>query len=396
MCCTVTAGCLQRTDADLPPTTRGAERINWEYAGSFGGDAEQTGQAEDPWDWRYAPGGFRQISGLCVTSDEVWVCDLAISRLQIFDYQGNFKRQLGAGVPIPETLASDEQLYREEQEYDYTTKPPRWEDQAGAPWGLDLQMLFKAADVAVVDQGFILADQAMSGRQRSARRRQRVVLIRWDGTMQSLRGASVCWPTYLATGDTSLACAEPLGNCLRLMELTDDRWPVKLLSDETNFDRIMEIELGYRGRSEYEVGVRLASNAGVGPGEFTGLGGVAIAFDKLVVCDTGNNRLQVFDTRRENFTKWGSLIRVIPARKRDGSLRFEAPRDIDVDGDGTIFVLDISRREIAVLSPAFERLGSFGGDELLEPFAVDTSPDGRHCFVTDRRHNLVQHYVRGD
>ena len=126
------------------------------------------------------------------------------------------------------------------------------------------------------------------------------------------------------------------------------------------------------------------------------LGGVAIAFDKLIACDTGNHRLQVFDARREDFAKWGKLIRVVPAHKRDGAVRFEAPRDVDVDSDGTVFVLDTGRLEVAVLSPRFERLGSFGGDQLLEPFALDASPDGRHCFVTDRRHNQVHHYVRGD
>jgi len=396
MCCMVLAGCLQRTDADLPPTSRGVERVSWEYAGSFGGDAEETEQTDDPWDTRYEPGGFRRISGLCVTDDEIWVCDLAISRLPIFDYEGRFKRQLGAGVPIPETLASDEQLYLEEEEYDYKTKPPRWEDLAGAPWGLDQQMLFKAADVAVVDEGFVLADQAMSGCQNSARRGQRIVLLRWDGTMQGLRSARVYWPTYLATAGATLAATEPRGNCLRLMEMTDERWPATRINEDTNFNRIMETELYYRGRSEYEVGVLLAANAGVGPGEFTGLGGIALAFDKLIACDTGNQRLQVFDTRREDFANWGTLIRVIPAHKRDGSLRFEAPRDIDIDSDGTIFVLDAERLEVAVLSPRFERLGSFGGDELLEPFALDASPDGRHCFVTDRRHNQVHHYVRGD
>jgi len=61
-----------------------------------------------------------------------------------------------------------------------------------------------------------------------------------------------------------------------------------------------------------------------------------------------------------------------------------------------VYVLDAVRHEVAVLSPTFERVGAFGRDELVEPFAIDVSPDGNHCFVTDRRNNQVHHYVQED
>ena len=43
-----------------------------------------------------------------------------------------------------------------------------------------------------------LADQAMSGLQRSARRHHRVALLRWDGSVQQMQGADIYWPAYLA------------------------------------------------------------------------------------------------------------------------------------------------------------------------------------------------------
>lgn len=394
------AGCLKRVDAPLPTTTRrGALAANWDYAGSFGGDAVRQVDSSDPWEVRFRPGGFVDVAGLCVANDEVWVCDLGISRLQVFGFDGSFKRQYGAGVPIDGTLLSPAELYIEERDYDYhaKVKAPRWEDGPGRPWVYDRVNLFKAADVVVLKDGYVIADQARTGAEAKPRRRDAVALIRWDGSRQEF-GATMLWPAYLANQGNSLAISLSPGNALYLTEVTSETWPQQRIGADISFNGLMELLVDHKDMANFELAYDMATKAGMKARDFNGLGGAAVAFDKVVACDTGNRFLKVFEDRREDASKWGALIRLIPARKRDGGVRFVAPRTIAIDGNGTCYVLDLNpqRIEVAVLDPAFDRIGSFGAGQLVTPYDLAVSADGHDCFVTDRSNNQVHHYVRGE
>jgi len=393
-------GCLKRVDAPLPLTVRDASRaVHFSYAGSFGGQAVREVDSDDPWEVRFRPGGFVDVAGLCVHDDEVWVCDLGISRLQVFDLDGNFLRQYGAGVPIAGTLLSRAELYFEEQDYPYgaEVKPPRWEDGPGRPWVLDRVNLFRAADVAVTDDGYLLADQTRTGGEARPRRTDEVALIHWDGTRENF-GTTVAWPAYLGVEDKLLAVAMSPGNGIVLGEIASGNWPSTLIGTAPNFQRVMEVELDLPDMSNYQLGYDLATEAGSGPRKFNGVGGLAVAFDKAVVCDTGNQKLKIYDVRRTDAFQWGTMIRAVTARKSDGSIRFIAPRAVAIDSAGSSYVIDVNprRTEVAVLDPVFDRVGSFGADRLSLPVDIAVSADGRHCYVTDRRENQVLHYVRGD
>ncbi|MBN2081748.1 hypothetical protein JW859_06000 [bacterium] len=394
------AGCMQRVDSE-PPVTKQVDvpQVKWEYAGAFGGPAEVSAASADPWEVRYKPGGFLQIRGLDVTEDEVWVCDLGISRIQVFDYNGQVLRQYGEGVPIDGTLASNKDIYLEEENYPYReqTKPPRWEDGPGLPWVTNQTGLFKAADVAVIENGFIISDQARTGGQRKPKRRDEIAVLYRDGSRLNVKGVDVSWPEYLAVDGTQLACAEPRGNTLTQWEIGDaDRWAVNRIGSPTEYEKLMDLEVNYSGSNEYLMGQQLAGNTGYGPKEFAYMGGLALAFDKLIACDIGNQRLQVFEARRDNAERWGNLIRIIPGKKKDGGIRFHQPRNLTVDSAGYMFLVDVLEMEIVVLDPKFERIGSFGRDHLRDVYDLDISPDGRQLFLTDRELNQVLHYVRGD
>ena len=140
----------------------------------------------------------------------------------------------------------------------------------------------------------------------------------------------------------------------------------------------------------------MRNSASRAPAKFDGLHGLCVAFNKILVCDTNNARIQVFDAKTEDRFYWGKLLRIIPARQPRGFPRFDLPRDVDVSNQGDIYVLDIGRREVAVLNSRFERLGSFGQGVLSMPWALDLSDDGRHCYVTDLQGNQVHHFVRQD
>jgi len=401
-CCLLAlCGCLQRADYDIPVDVKAAgQQAQWQLAGSFGGEAVVEQQSADPWQVRFKPGGFVETAGICVTDSEVWVCDLGISRIQIFDYDGNYLRSTGEGVPIAGTLLTDKQLYAESNS---RPKDPalKWENGPGARWVGQEGKLFKAADVAVTAQGIVFADWAQTSVERSPKRHAGVYLVNSAGGVVYAPDRDINWPSFLAVAGTTIAFADPPGNVLTVGDMTDEKWPLHKVTAGNTFDRIMDAKTKYSGTDRYLKAMELASNASSEPGKFDGLGGVALAFDKLVACDSANYRLQVFETRRADFNHWGRLIRVIPAQLADGGLRFEAPLDVDVSNDGTVFVLNAARldklrNEIAVLNSRFERIGAFGKNELMAPVAVDVSPDGRHCFVSDRRSNLVYHYVAAD
>ena len=391
-----TAGCLQSVKHELPVALpAGQIPLRFELAGSFGGVAELANTSSDPWEQRFSEGGFKQIAGLCVTENEVWVCDLEISRVQVFDYDGRFLRSLGAGVPLAGTLPRDEDLYAETK-LPSSARSQRWELKQGQRWVGSYARVFKAADVAVTAQGVLFADWAQTSAERSPLRDSSVYLAGSDNQLHFVPSNDIVWPTFLAVDGRYFAFSEPPGNSLMLGEMTDERWPFKIMTQVSVFERILEAQVDYGGTEHGLKSMELAANAESRAGKFNRIGGVAIAFDKLLACDTNNYRIQIFDARRSDPTHWGTLIRVITARKPDGTLRFEAPRDIDVTTDGTVFLLDAARNEVALLNSQFERLGAFGRDELLAPFAMDASPDGRHCFITDRRVNKVWHYAAVD
>ncbi len=86
---------------------------------------------------------------------------------------------------------------------------------------------------------------------------------------------------------------------------------------------------------------------GSGPGEFNSPTGVAITPTNLVVADTGNRRLQVFDANA------GFLFEIKP------STGF-APYGVAVDGSGLIYATDQSNQQVVVFNPDGTPASSFG------------------------------------
>ena len=120
-------------------------------------------------------------------------------------------------------------------------------------------------------------------------------------------------------------------------------------------------------RTKYSGNGPLSQGAGAGqqrqqrPGKFTSLGGIALAFDKLVACDSSNYRLQVFEARRSDSAHWGKLIRVIRRGCPTASCA-SARRWTWTSGPTarcSCSTLDAVWK-VAVLTSRFERIGAFG------------------------------------
>lgn len=387
--------CMQRIDAALRATAAQTSLpVHWAKAGEFGGDAVLAVDSPDPYARRYTPGRFLRIAGLDVTAAEVWVCDTALSRIQVFDYQGELLRTYGSGAPVEGTLISDEQLLYESEHGKDAAAP--WEDGAGQRWIGAERELFRVADVAVTPTGYWAADWAMSKLGPQPKRKAGVYFVPFDGgAVQRINGGDQYWVGYLALSDGTLAACAPPCNHVDLFDLTKQVVQLKALGADPPQTVLLKLRYHFAGDPGYVSLERKLNEASYAPGSFNQPCGVALAFDKLAVCDTGNARLQVFEARNRG-EYWGRLLRLIMTRKVVGTVRFEAPRDIAVAASGQVFILDAGRNEVGLLSPDFERLGSFARRELSEPWQIAVSPDGRHCFITDKRSNTVLHYAAQD
>jgi DNA-binding beta-propeller fold protein YncE len=116
--------------------------------------------------------------------------------------------------------------------------------------------------------------------------------------------------------------------------------------------------------------------------------GVAVA-DKgqdVYVADSGNRRIQVFDSIGNWVASWGG----------PESDLFVEPTGIDLDAEGNVYVADAGASRILVLTPAGIPLFSFGGPgdgpgSFRVPVDVAVGPDGR-IWVADSGREVVEAY----
>jgi hypothetical protein len=387
-------GCMERVDADLKVAAGAAEQASkWEAAGSFGGDAVETVSSADPWEVRFAPDGFVRISGVCATGGEVWVADLGISRIQVFGEDGTFKRSYGRGMPLRGTMLTDKEFLRD---YDqHRRRKDGWEGHGGAVWiGAEAE-LFMAADVTVSQQGFYIADWAKSSGTTQADRTPGIVLHHFDGTPPTrFPSINSGWPHYVDFENGLIVTSDALLNTV-YMNTPNESPQLKVFGTPASFDNMLRAKEQAQDPRQLIQALYGAGQASGEPGKFYNPGGLVVAYDKLIVCDTGNRRIQIFETRKDDEFYYGRLLRVVTAQDSRGHVRFEEPRDIDIAPDGRMYILDTVRQEVVELSPTFERLGvvakGFGN-----AYAIDLTDDGRGLFVTDRGDNSVHHYVRVD
>jgi len=398
LCGCALAGCIERLDYE-PATASTANQSGqrWELAGEFGGDALPANNAVDPWERRFQPGGFKLVSGVCATDDEVWVCDLGISRIQIFSFDGTWIRSIGAGVPIEGTLPTLQETLDEFNDPGIE-REERWEATHGEPWRSRRFELFRIADVIATDDGYWAADWARTSSYGDAWRDFQVYFKPFNGDYEPVEIHGMCFPEYLAAtpSRSDVAVSSSTTTALWTMYRDGGMWKQTQLNPGIAFARYMLLNQAMSDSPDYTNIYARQAGAGRDAGEFFLNSGIAIAFRKLLVCDTGNRRLQVVNIDRSRPESQGEIARVIHARDNQGRMRFAAPLDIDVDSTGRSFILDAERHEVAILDTEFNRIGSFGKGRLLEPYAIDLSDDGLHCFISDRRFNKVLHYARSE
>ncbi len=132
----------------------------------------------------------------------------------------------------------------------------------------------------------------------------------------------------------------------------------------------------------------------LGDGEFCEPWGVSVGPDnRIYVADTWNHRIQVFTTEGEflgkvgTFGQSGSAVSSAPAQ-------FYGPRDVAVDGDGYIYITDTGNKRVQVFDSDLEYVRSFGGPGIIEgrleePVGLTFGPDGL-LYIADTWNNRIQ------
>jgi hypothetical protein len=299
-------------------------------------------------------------------------------------------------MPLKGTMLTNDEFWADYQ-VDRRIKG-LWESRGGQPWTMDDRELFQAADIFVLpEQGYWLADQAKTKIYKGLRSPS-LSWYPWVGPSRHVPNASFIWPGYVAAEGDMVAASEPLANYVRLCNSTPSSDGKSIVIGKINQDppKFVETLATVIGHPRFKEILERQTAAGSAPGELRGAGGIAMKFGKLIVCDRGNKRLQVIEARKDDQFYWGKMIKVVLQLGPDGYKRFEEPMDIDICADGTMLVLDRVRGEVAVLNATFDRIGSFGRGKIDDPYALDVSDDGRHCFISDGSGNRIWHYERLD
>jgi sugar lactone lactonase YvrE len=94
------------------------------------------------------------------------------------------------------------------------------------------------------------------------------------------------------------------------------------------------------------------------PGDFARPSGIAVDTEgNLYVCDTLNNRIEIFDADGKFISAFG--------KEGDGPGYFSRPKGIAIDGDGHIWVADGMQDRVQVFNNEWQLLISFGGHGIL-------------------------------
>ena len=132
--------------------------------------------------------------------------------------------------------------------------------------------------------------------------------------------------------------------------------------------------------------LKAVGGRGKGPGQFHYPDGVALASNKVYVCDRNNQRVQIFDTDLNLISSFGT--------PGSGDGEFNYPCDLASDGVEFVYVADCSNHRVQVFTvdgafvKAFGELGN-GPDKLDRPFGIHVHHEYIYMVERDKNHVSV-------
>ncbi len=130
-----------------------------------------------------------------------------------------------------------------------------------------------------------------------------------------------------------------------------------LYVSDVNLDQILVYDADSL-KLKRKMGTAGKNHALTTPGDFAKPSGLAVDQDgNLYVCDTLNDRIEVFDADGKFISTYG--------KNGDGPGYFARPKGIAIDGDGHIWVADGMQDRVQVFNQQWQLLITFGGHGLL-------------------------------
>jgi len=130
------------------------------------------------------------------------------------------------------------------------------------------------------------------------------------------------------------------------------------------------------------------------PGQFSEPWGIAVGGDDNVyVADTWNHRLQKFTADGEFITYWG-VFQDTGGELLDPQGMFYGPRDIAIDAEGNLYVTDTGNKRVQKFDSEGNPLGQWGGGgadpgQFLEPVGIAVDAQGS-IYVADTWNQRIQ------
>ena len=176
------------------------------------------------------------------------------------------------------------------------------------------------------------------------------------------------------SGASSLALLDPTGVA------------VSPLGDVYVCDRATHrvLILGANGQVTRVLGRSLSGvpSSGSGLGQFNAPFGVAVSSTVLVVADTNNARLQIFDLA-------GNALRQIALPKNKGDAT-PAPYAVAIDAKGNFYVTDRNNEQVDAFTAGGTQIYGFANtSEFKQLNGIAVSPSG-YAYVSDEKRSLIQ------
>lgn len=139
-------------------------------------------------------------------------------------------------------------------------------------------------------------------------------------------------------------------------------------------------------------------SAGEAPGQFGEPWGIAVdAEDNVYVADTWNHRIQKFTDGGTLITQWGTF-QDVGGELLEPQGTFYGPRDIAIDAEGNVYITDTGNKRVQKFDSDGNPLGQWGGagsepGQFLEPVGIAIDGEG-NIYVADTWNQRIQKFSR--
>ena len=347
------------------------------YIADFGGSGTEEGQ-------------FMRIGGLAAASGRVYVADQLLSRIQYFDYFGEYLGSWGSGLNVNDFGVGEQTLaVRLDAEENELMSD-------GVVRAIADRTFFRAFDVAIYDGDVLVLNNFHSrADSRVAMMTPEIIRFSPEGVFKQTYDIFSMLPCFIAVDEDKhrFGVSDILNSAFQVFDLDT----LKLIggSRRASGQNYGAYIAHVYSSPDPKERIRLSRDwlkTGSADGQFDFINGLAFysaemeegeTVDMVIAVDRNNNRIQVF-------TVDGTHLQTIKGRTSGKTDIFTKPSDIAVSSEGLVYLTDQNQEQprVIVFSSRFNPLFTLGHPQMKAPGYIELTDDG-FVFVTDSETNRV-------